>query len=67
MSGLPNAVLVHGAWADGSSWSAVIGRLQDDGHKRHRVSLTEQQQMIGRVRDTGAPLAEPPKRHPELP
>jgi pimeloyl-ACP methyl ester carboxylesterase len=24
----PNIVLVHGAWADGSSWSAVIERLQ---------------------------------------
>src|SRR5579864_3772946 len=26
-----NIVLVHGAWADGSSWSAVIERLQADG------------------------------------
>jgi hypothetical protein len=25
MSDLPDIVLVHGAWADGSSWSAVIG------------------------------------------
>jgi pimeloyl-ACP methyl ester carboxylesterase len=31
MSKLPNIVLVHGAWADGSSWSAVIERLQRDG------------------------------------
>jgi pimeloyl-ACP methyl ester carboxylesterase len=31
MSSLPNVVLVHGAWADGSSWSAVIERLQADG------------------------------------
>jgi pimeloyl-ACP methyl ester carboxylesterase len=31
MSALPNVVLVHGAWADGSSWSAVIERLQADG------------------------------------
>ena len=31
MSGLPNIVLVHGAWADGSSWSAVIERLQKSG------------------------------------
>ena len=29
----PNLVLVHGAWADGSSWSAVIERLQAAGHK----------------------------------
>ena len=27
----PNIVLVHGAWADGSSWSAVVERLQADG------------------------------------
>jgi pimeloyl-ACP methyl ester carboxylesterase len=27
----PNIVLVHGAWADGSSWSSVIERLQADG------------------------------------
>src|ERR1700748_2028045 len=32
MSVRPNIVLVHGAWADGSSWSAVIGRLQADGY-----------------------------------
>ena len=29
---LPNIVLVHGAWADGSSWSAVIERLQKAGY-----------------------------------
>src|SRR6188472_1243055 len=27
-----NIVLVHGAWADGSCWSAVIERLQASGH-----------------------------------
>jgi pimeloyl-ACP methyl ester carboxylesterase len=27
----PTIVLVHGDWADGSSWSSVIGRLQDKG------------------------------------
>jgi pimeloyl-ACP methyl ester carboxylesterase len=32
MSALPNVVLVHGGWADGSSWSAVIERLQADGY-----------------------------------
>ena len=25
---LPTIVLVHGAWADGSSWVKVIGQLQ---------------------------------------
>ena len=33
MTTRPNIVLVHGAWADGSSWSAVIERLQADGYK----------------------------------
>src|ERR1700742_238542 len=28
----PNIVLVHGAWADGSCWSAVIERLQAAGY-----------------------------------
>ena len=32
MDALPNIVLVHGAWADGSSWGAVIERLQGDGY-----------------------------------
>jgi pimeloyl-ACP methyl ester carboxylesterase len=33
MSTRPNIVLVHGAWADGSSWSAVIERLQAMGYQ----------------------------------
>jgi pimeloyl-ACP methyl ester carboxylesterase len=32
MSKKPNVVLVHGAWADGSSWSAVIQSLQAGGY-----------------------------------
>jgi pimeloyl-ACP methyl ester carboxylesterase len=32
MSTLPNIVLVHGAWADGSCWSGVIERLQALGY-----------------------------------
>jgi pimeloyl-ACP methyl ester carboxylesterase len=32
MTTRPNIVLVHGAWADGSSWSAVIERLQAGGY-----------------------------------
>src|ERR671913_1094434 len=27
----PTVVLVHGAWADGSSWNEVIKRLQAEG------------------------------------
>src|SRR5947209_5186501 len=33
MSEQPNIVLVHGAWADGSSWTPVIKSLQADGYK----------------------------------
>jgi len=32
MSAVPNIVLVHGAWADGSCWSGVIERLQAEGY-----------------------------------
>jgi pimeloyl-ACP methyl ester carboxylesterase len=32
VSPLTNIVLVHGAWADGSSWDGVIERLQADGY-----------------------------------
>jgi pimeloyl-ACP methyl ester carboxylesterase len=32
MSTSPNIVLVHGAWADGSSWRPVIERLQSAGY-----------------------------------
>ena len=32
MNTRPNIVLVHGGWADGSSWSAVIERLQASGY-----------------------------------
>ena len=28
----PSIVLVHGAWADSSSWDAVVARLQHDGY-----------------------------------
>ena len=31
----PNIVLVHGAWADGSSFSGVTSRLQADGYTVH--------------------------------
>ncbi len=32
MNPMPNIVLVHGAWADGSSWSGVISILQAAGY-----------------------------------
>jgi hypothetical protein len=31
MQGIKNVVLVHGAWADGSSWSKLIPLLQAKG------------------------------------
>jgi pimeloyl-ACP methyl ester carboxylesterase len=31
-TGKPTVVLVHGAWADGSSWTRVVARLQRDGY-----------------------------------
>src|SRR5215217_2018179 len=36
-----NIVLVHGAWADGSSWSKVIPTLQNAGHRVIAVQLAE--------------------------
>jgi pimeloyl-ACP methyl ester carboxylesterase len=41
MAELPNIVLVHGAWADGSCWSDVIQRLQADGYKVTAPQLPE--------------------------
>src|SRR5918995_916739 len=35
----PNIVLVHGLWADGSSWSKVIPILQNAGHRVISVQL----------------------------
>ena len=37
---VPNIVLIHGAWADGSSWSAVIQRLQKAGYHATAVQLS---------------------------
>lgn len=42
----PEIVLVHGAWADGSSWSAVIEHLQADGY-----SVTAPQFALTRLAD----------------
>ena len=51
MTALPNIVLVHGAWADGSSWSAVIEHLQADGY-----SVTGPQFPMTRLADDVARL-----------
>jgi pimeloyl-ACP methyl ester carboxylesterase len=36
-----NIILVHGAWADGSSWSKVIPILEKAGHKVIAVQMSE--------------------------
>ena len=39
MQAKPNVILVHGAFADASSWSKVIQRLQAAGHTVIAVQL----------------------------
>ncbi|HEX5942492.1 MAG TPA: alpha/beta hydrolase, partial [Anaerolineales bacterium] len=48
-----NIVLVHGAWADGSSWSAVIQRLQSDGYNviAPQFPLTSLADNVARLRE----------------
>ena len=48
----PNIVLVHGAWADGSSWSSVIERLQADGYHvtAPQLPLTSLADDVARLR-----------------
>ena len=52
MAALPNIVLVHGAWADGSSWSAVIEHLQADGYRvtAPQFGLTRLADDVARLR-----------------
>jgi pimeloyl-ACP methyl ester carboxylesterase len=53
MSQSSNVVLVHGAWADGSSWSAVIERLQKKG-----FDVTAPQFAVTKLSDDVARLRE---------
>jgi pimeloyl-ACP methyl ester carboxylesterase len=48
----PNIVLAHGAWADGSSWSAVIERLQAAGYRvtALQFSLAKLAEDVARLR-----------------
>jgi pimeloyl-ACP methyl ester carboxylesterase len=52
MHARPNIVLVHGAWADGSSWSSVIERLQADGYHvtAPQFPLTSRADDVARLR-----------------
>jgi pimeloyl-ACP methyl ester carboxylesterase len=49
---LLNVVLVHGAWADGSSWSGVIQRLQKEGYNvtAPQFPLTSTPDDVARLR-----------------
>ena len=53
MTARPNIVLVHGAWADGSSWSGVIERLQADGYSviAPQFPMTALADDVARLRD----------------
>jgi pimeloyl-ACP methyl ester carboxylesterase len=51
MADRPNIVLTHGAWADGSSWSAAIERLQATGYR-----VTAPQFALTRLADDAARL-----------
>jgi pimeloyl-ACP methyl ester carboxylesterase len=48
----PSIVLVHGAWADGSSWSGVIERLQARGYRvtAPQFPLTSLAEDVARLR-----------------
>ena len=48
----PNIVLMHGAWADGSSWSGVIQRLQTAGYNviAPQFPLTSTADDVARLR-----------------
>jgi len=52
MGDLPNIVLVHGAWADGSCWSPVIERLQVAGFqvRAPQFPLTSLADDVARLR-----------------
>src|SRR5512133_2926399 len=52
MADQPNIVLVHGAWADGSSWSAAIERLQAAGYHvtAPQFALTKLADDVARLR-----------------
>jgi pimeloyl-ACP methyl ester carboxylesterase len=61
MSDLPNIVLVHGAWADGSSWSGVIERLQAAGYSvtAPQFPLTSLADDVARLRQVLVRLGGP--------
>ena len=52
MADQPNIVLVHGAWADGSSWGAAIEKLQAAGYHvtAPQFALTKLADDVARLR-----------------
>ena len=63
MSEQPNIVLVHGAWADGSCWSAVIERCRR-GLQRHRPAVPRD--LAGGRRRPAAPGARAARTGPTI-
>ena len=61
MSEQPNIVLVHGAWADGSSWSGVIRLLQKAGYDvmAPQFPLTSLEANVARLRQVLAARSGP--------
>jgi hypothetical protein len=51
----PSIVLVHGLWADGSCYNAIIPSLEAAGYKRHRgpesAEFAEGRRRCGETRD----------------
>jgi pimeloyl-ACP methyl ester carboxylesterase len=61
MNTLPNIVLIHGAWANGSAWSAVIQRLQSEGYHvtAPQLPMSSLQEDVARVRQVLATQSGP--------
>jgi len=57
----PTIVLVHGAWADETSWNDVVARLQKDGYHTAtpRIGVTDPAADIATVRATLDAIAGP--------
>ena len=62
MTEQPNVVLIHGAFADGSSWSAVVEDLQANGYQvtAPQFPLTSLADDVARLRQALAWRSEPP-------
>jgi pimeloyl-ACP methyl ester carboxylesterase len=58
---LPNIVLIHGAWANGSAWGAVIQRMQADGYHvtAPQLPMSSLNEDVARVRQVLAAQSGP--------